>query len=62
MSRNILFINFRDLDVLEGNQYRLCASRGSQQFNYFSAQLGDFYYFTAEKHPNLRNCAYNYGT
>ena len=39
---------------------RLSTSRGSQQSNCFSSQLGDFDYFTAEKHPNLWNWAYNY--
>ena len=28
--------------------------------NGFSAQLADFVYLTAEKHPNLGNWAYNY--
>ena len=60
--RNILFINFRDEDVLESNQYRLCTSRGCQQSNcfVFSPQLGDFDYFMAEKHPNMRNLVYDY--
>ena len=31
----------------------------SQQSNCFSAQLGEFGYFTAEKHPNLGNWAYD---
>ena len=30
----------------------------NQQSNCFSTQLGDFDYFTAEKHPNLENWAY----
>ena len=60
MSKNILFINFRDSDVLKSNQYRLSTSRGSQQSNCFSPQLGDFGFFTAEKHPNLGNWAYHY--
>ena len=60
MSKNILFINFRDWDVLKNNQYRLSTSRGSQQSNCFSAQLGDFGYFPAEKHPNLGNWVYDY--
>ena len=60
MSKNNFFINFRDWDVLESNQYRLSTSRGSQQSNCFTTQLGDFDYFTAEKHPNLGNWAYDY--
>ena len=44
----------------KSNQYRLSTSRGSQQSNCFSAHLGDFGYFTAEKHPNLGNWAYDY--
>ena len=60
MSKNILFINFRDYPVLKSNQYRLSTSRGSQQSNCFSAQLGDFGCFTAEKHPNLGNWASDY--
>ena len=44
----------------QSNQYRLSTSRGSQQSNCSSTQLGDFGYFTAEKHPNLGNWAYDY--
>ena len=45
---------------LESNQHQLSTSRGSQQFNYFSAQSGDFDYSMAAKHPNLGNWAYDY--
>ena len=32
----------------------------NKQCNWFSTQLGDYGYFTAEKHPNLGNWAYDY--
>ena len=47
-------------NVLERNQYKFSTSRGSQQSNCFSAQLGDFDYFAAEKYPNLENWVHNY--
>ena len=58
--KKILFINFRDYDILESNQYPLSTSPGRQQSNCFSTQLDDFNYFMTEKHPNLENWAYNY--
>ena len=42
--KNILFINFRDLDIQKSSQYRLSTSHKSQQSNCFSTKSGDFYY------------------
>ena len=55
MAKNILFIDFRDYDILKSNQYWQSTLRGSQQSNCFTTQLDDFDYFTAQKYLNLGN-------
>ena len=57
-SKNILFINFRNKDLMESNRYRLSTSYRSQQPYCFFPKLGDFDYFTGEKQTNLEDWAY----
>ena len=56
MSKNILFHQFQGLRH-PGEQSTLIIHFMPKLTIVFSAQLGDYDYFTAEKHPNLENWA-----